>query len=249
MWTLLLACADPPPAVPSPEDFTEQMSERLTRRLTRHDVQPVQALRLKVISPDGFEHELDLSALHGACERQPTRCEDERVAWVERQGRNAQARAEPFRLGLLRPRLMRAEEAKLLDLPAQGWMGELVVVPSLDSPSSSRGVTQAELSAEELQLDEALKQAQANLEREASLQLQALDGASRVVYSPRAADLLLVDALWSEGQLVLAVQPQLLLTGQDPQRLLELAEELADSSQPRLSEAVLERTATGWSAR
>ena len=249
MWMLLLACTQ---TVEEPLDaglFTSELGERLERRLTRYEVSSDEELVLHVVSPDGFELDLDLRGLFEDCQRPGFDCEQGRIAWVERQGRNAQARSEPFRLGLLRPRVMRAEEAKALELPSEPLLGELVVVPSLDAPSASRGVTAAELRVEELELEAALAQARRQLEAEAELNLELLPGAARVLYSPRAADLLLVDSLWSEGQLVLPAQSGLLLIGEEPERLLELASELADANEPWLSEAVLVRTSTGWQAR
>jgi hypothetical protein len=249
MWWLLLACARRTEAPLEPATFTEEMGSRLHKRLTRHEVEGAGELALRVTSPDGFELELDLASLFEDCERSRSSCEDARIAWVERQGRNAQARSEPFRLALVRPRLMSEAEARRLELTGRPWLVGLVEVPSLDAESASRGLTLSELRTQDLELDEALDVGRRQLEAEAQLTLEGLGGASRVLYSPRAADLLLVDALWSEGILVLAVRPDLLLVGDDADRLVELAAELSRPEAEALSERVLVRTATGWQVR
>lgn len=195
MWWILLACE------PAPEpilDLEERAASRLRSRMADHVVEVSGPGTLALTSPDGHEHEVFLTSVSDTCAATPDRCETALTAWVDRNGRNTQARAEPLRLDQLRPMVFPKQQAVDLGLDHEPLAGDLVIVLAMDAERSSRIVDTDELTALAVTLEQARDMARVQFAGQEQPR--------------RETDRLLQD-VWTPGQIVLAVQPDELLVG------------------------------------
>lgn len=204
-----LACSEAV-VVETEEAFTERVQADLRKRLTRHTVERVDALQLRVEGPGGFENELHLDSLRARCVRSPDSCREATVAYVDRQGRLTAARAEPLMFSKLRPMLFDEKQARALELDHEPFVDGLVVVLVHEGEHNSRIVDAVELGWSDSSFDEAYELAMS--------QLGPMPG--------RAADRMLVASLWTDECVRPVASDLLLLDG----------EEASWSQDPTLSE-------------
>jgi len=145
----LLACTETLP-IETDAEFTSRVQERVVQRLTEHTVEVAAPLQLAVTGPGDFSTTLYLESLYAECTKAPERCDEELLAYVDRQGRMAQARGAPLKVGLLRPQAMPADEARALQLESEPLTEDLVVVLAMDTEAGHRLVSETELRAVEL---------------------------------------------------------------------------------------------------
>ncbi|HJN75936.1 MAG TPA: hypothetical protein QGF58_18540 [Myxococcota bacterium] len=200
---LLFACSEITP-IESDEDFTNRLRDEVASRLTGHTVELSAELQLSVTAPDGFEQELHLDSVRADCLKSPDGCKQAVIAYVDRQGRMAEARSEPLRFALLRPMLFNGGVARALELEHRPFVEDLVVVLVLDSDDRTRIVDTTELASRDSDFDTALSYAMAQLGTEPR----------------RAADRMLVAELWTD-ECVRPLSPDLLLLDGEPEPALE----------------------------
>jgi hypothetical protein len=216
---LLLACSEITP-LESDQDFTNRLRDDVASRLTGHTVEVSAELELSVTAPDDFEQKLHLDSVRADCLRSPDGCKQAVIAYVDRQGRMAEARSEPLRFALLRPMLFNAGVARELELEHRPFVEDLVVVLAMDAESRTRLVDEVELLQLDSDYDTALTYAMAQVGTEPR----------------RAADRMLIDELWTD-ECVRPLAPDLLLLDGEPEPALEA---------PKLSEHRFCWGGSGW---